>query len=357
MNHPLNERIDSRGNNFDLLRLFAASAVIFSHSFGLVTRGGHAGSDPLYVFTAGQMTFGELGVFIFFVTSGFLITPSLLRSRNSLDYFTKRVLRILPGLLFVVLFAIFILGALFTTWSLSDYFHSMTTYRYLVNVTMFGSQASLPGVFVNTPLPEMVNGSLWTLKFEFFCYVLLAALSMFRMLNARIVLIGALMCALVGKLYSGPGYGYIFYSSFFLAGAALYMWRKSVFLNRRNCVYAFVFLAIGGMAGWLKVSFAIGGAYLIIYLAYSSDLGDRFRKHFGDYSYGIYLFGFPIQQAVVSIVGEGATWWKEFFLSYPIALAFAIISWKFVESPALKLRERLRLANFSEKASSVSQKV
>lgn len=341
-NFDLQTRIERSGNSFDLFRLFAASAVIFSHSFGLVTAGGHAEADPLFRMTGGQMTFGELGVYIFFVASGFLITPSLLRSRSLGNYFVKRLLRILPGLVFVVLASIFVLGPMCTQLSGSEYFHSMATYRYLVNITMYASQPTLPGVFLDTPLQGMVNGSLWTLKFEFFCYVLLAILSITGLLGMRSVLAGAVLCVLGGVFYTGPGYGYIFYASFFLAGSALYLWRRHVPLNGMLFVGALLTLVMSAMFGYLKAGFGCVGAYVIVYLACRSDLGDRLRHRFGDYSYGIYLFGFPVQQVVVSLLGANKVWWKEFLVAYPLALALAVVSWKLVESPALRLRERLR---------------
>lgn len=344
--------MDGGGNNFDLLRLVAASAVIFSHSFGLITAGGHADADPLFRLTNGQMTFGELGVYIFFVTSGFLITPSLLRSRGLGDYFTKRLLRIIPGLTFVVLASILVFGPLLTKEPLSHYFGSTLTYRYLVNITMFVAQPGLPGVFASNPLPDMVNGSLWTLKFEFFCYVLLAGLSLCKLLSARVVLAGAVLCTLGGKLYAGPGYGYVFYAAFFLAGSALYLWRDHVRLNRSLLLCAVAAIAVSDLIGLLKFGFVVAGSYIVICAAYSGDLGERLRNRVGDYSYGLYLFGFPVEQTVEQILGASNTWWLEFSIAYPLALALAAISWNLVESPALRLRERLRVQRASRSLAS-----
>jgi peptidoglycan/LPS O-acetylase OafA/YrhL len=331
----------NEGNNFDLLRLFAASSVIFSHSFGLVTPGGHADADPLFRLTQGQMTFGELGVYIFFIASGFLITASLLRSRTLKSYFTKRLLRIIPGLAFVVFVSI-ILGAFLSALPASEYFRSATAYRYLINISMFFAQPSLPGVFTDNPLPDVVNGSLWTLKFEFFCYVMLAVLSRLNMLTPVTVVVGAVVCILAGVFYNGPGYGYLFYSSFFLAGASLFLWQKHVLINRKLLVGAIVLLVGSCLTGCLKAGFVVAGAYCVIYAAFSSDLGERFRQRFGDYSYGIYLFGFPIQQTVASFLGHHNVWWKEFLIAYPLTLVFAVISWKLVEQPSMELRARLQ---------------
>jgi len=338
--HHLADRLNE-GNNFDLLRLFAASSVIFSHSFGLVTPGGHADADPLFRLTRGQMTFGELGVYIFFVASGFLITASLLRSRTLKSYFTKRLLRIIPGLAFVVMVSIF-LGAVLSVLPASEYFSSGTVYRYLINISMFFAQPSLPGVFTDNPLPDIVNGSLWTLKFEFFCYVMLAVLSCLNLLRPVSVLVGMIVCILAGVFYNGPGYGYLFYSSFFLAGASLFLWQKRVAIDRKLLACAIVLLVLSGLTGCLKAGFAVAGAYCIIYAAFCSDTGERFRQRFGDYSYGIYLFGFPIQQTVASLLGTDNVWWKEFLIAYPFTLVCAIISWKLVEQPSMELRARLQ---------------
>jgi peptidoglycan/LPS O-acetylase OafA/YrhL len=171
---------------------------------------------------------------------------------------------------------------------------------------------------------------------------MLAVLSRMNLLRPVTVVAGMIVCVLGGMFYNGPGYGYIFYSSFFLAGASLFLWRKHILIDRKLLGTAAVLLVLSGLAGCLKACFAFAGAYCVIYAAFSGDLGERFRQRFGDYSYGIYLFGFPIQQTVAGFLGGDNVWWKEFLISYPVTVAFAAISWRLVERPSMEFRARLQ---------------
>ena len=108
----IDQCIDSRINNLDIIRFIAATLVVFSHSYPLTL--GNNGSEPFAVFSNGQMTFGELAVSIFFVISGFLITQSYDRSKDLIYYMKARTLRIFPGLIFCVILTVFLLGPFFT---------------------------------------------------------------------------------------------------------------------------------------------------------------------------------------------------------------------------------------------------
>lgn len=333
----------NEGNNFDLLRLFAASSVIFSHSFGLVQRSAQPYGDPIYDITHHQMTFGELGVFIFFICSGFLITASVQRSAGLPSYFAKRMLRIVPGLVFVVVLSIVLLGPLLTTLPLADYFSQRETYTYLRNILMFAAQPELPGVFANNPVIGMVNGSLWTLKFEVFCYVFIAVLNQVRGLHVREVILLAIATTIAGHVYHGVGSGYLFYLGFFLSGSALSLLQKHMPVSFPAFAALGAIVILSTPLGWLHAACALAGSYCVLYLAYVSRHGTRLRRHIGDYSYGIYLFGFPVQQAVIQLAGPTVTWYQVFLVAYPITIVLALVSWKVVEEPAMHLRERLAL--------------
>lgn len=342
MSAPVIAQAAGRGNNFDLLRLLAATAVVFSHSFGLVTQGGRADADPLYRLTNGQMTFGELGVYIFFIASGFLITASLQHASSLSSYFIKRLLRIGPGLAFVLLFSMLVIGPLLTTLPLPHYLAHPDTLGYLRNLGLFIAQPGLPGVYADNPLPSMVNGSLWTLKFEVFCYLAVALIGWRRRLDPANMAALALACTVAAQLYHGPGHGYLFYLSYFLAGAALYLGRARVPVSARLFCLALGLLVAAALLGRLQAMFALAGSYCVICLAYMGDWGARMRRRMGDYSYGIYLFGFPVQQAVVALLGTGISWYQNFLVSMPVILLLAMLSWRMVEEPALALRERLK---------------
>lgn len=178
-----------RLNNFDFLRLLAASMVVFSHSFDLLTPSNRVmtNGEPLRVLTDGQMSFGSLGVAIFFCLSGYLITQSLFRSSSYKTYFIKRSLRIFPALILDLLIAVFIWGAIVTRFSLYEYFTNPLTYRYLLNAGLYRISYVLPGVFENNVFGNTVNGSLWTLPYEFTCYLGIAILHFLCVLKNKYV--------------------------------------------------------------------------------------------------------------------------------------------------------------------------
>ena len=180
-------------NNLDFLRFIAASLVIISHSSALAG----SGVEPFYWLTKQQGTLGELCVGVFFIISGYLICASYIKTQNVFKYFYARALRIFPGLVIVLLVAVFIVGPCFTNLKLKDYFNNPATFTYLRTVDLYQIQFSLPGVmFSSGKSGTSVNGSLWTLSYEFTCYIMVAILGLARVLKKELVLglfIGALL--------------------------------------------------------------------------------------------------------------------------------------------------------------------
>ena len=153
-----------RQNSFDALRLFAAWLVILGHGFIL---SGSTERLPLW----GGIDVSVLGVAIFFTISGYLIWKSWASATSWHDFVAARALRIFPALIFVVLITVAILGPLVTTFGVRAYFEDFSTYKYLLNSFIIDPQYNLPGVFLNLPVTDAVNGSLWTLRAELLCYV------------------------------------------------------------------------------------------------------------------------------------------------------------------------------------------
>ena len=169
----LTDVVHSRQNSFHLLRLIAASAVLYSHSFPLTSGDKH--TEPLRA--AWGCTFGSIAVDLFFLISGMLVTMSLVRRGSALDFAKARFFRIWPGLTVAVLLTVLVLGPAFTTVALSTYFTAKETARYVVlNLVLFkGIAYVLPGVFATNAWPSAINGSLWTLPSEVRCYAALLA--------------------------------------------------------------------------------------------------------------------------------------------------------------------------------------
>jgi peptidoglycan/LPS O-acetylase OafA/YrhL len=333
----LKQCLDSPRNNLDFIRLVAATGVIFSHAFPLAQ--GPGTREPLEDFTHGQMSLGRLCVAVFLVISGLLITRSQERSPSQAHYLWARVLRIFPGLGVVLLASAFVLGPAFTELPLEGYLRSPDTYRYVWrNVTLFESQWELPGVFRGNPYPGAVNGSLWTLKYEVGFYLLVAGLGVTGLLRRGWALAGWGLAAVAPLIpYVGPRLGlWQELSLYFGSGLVLYLWRDRVRLSPWGALGC---VGVLGATAWLGAGLplAVGscGGYLLMYLAF------RPRWHvdlarFGDISYGVYIYAFPVQQLVMALLGGQTPAWVNVALSLPCVGGLAVLSWRWVEKPALR---------------------
>ncbi len=153
-----------RTNNFDFLRLLAAMMVLYSHQYALL---GHAQPPALP-----GVSFGELGVCIFFSISGYLVTQIWTRDPNVIRFAAKRFLRIWPGLFIATCFCALVIGLIATDLPWLAYLRSPEMHGYFTSLRM-KMQFSLPGVFLGIPFPRAINGSLWTIPPEVSCYIAL----------------------------------------------------------------------------------------------------------------------------------------------------------------------------------------
>lgn len=298
--------------NFDVMRLLAASAVVFSHCFPL------AGRPALTL--AGIEDFGALGVAVFFVISGYLVAGSY--ERDPRGYLKNRLLRIEPAL--IVSLVVTVVGCSLLS-SDPAYWRRAETWLYVLrNALLYPVTYDLPGMFEDNPFPNAVNGVLWTLRLEFTCYLALMAVRANRVL----VVAGGALCAVVflGLQFAVPNWGdgaltritFLAARSGFLfcAGAALWLYRAKVPLW-------------AGLAG--ATLFPLAGA-LVLPLAVIGLA--RPGKLPADLSYGIYIYAFPLQQALAQF---GAL---NFATAMAATLPFAAASWFLVENPALALKRR-----------------
>ncbi len=321
-------------NNFDALRVIAALAVVISHAFLLST--GTYAREPIAAISGGQTTAGGIAVLMFFVLSGFLITRSFDRSRDARRFVASRLLRIMPGLVVVVLLAAAVVGPLATILSVREYLDAPETYRYVAgNLSFLRPVDTLPGVFLANPFPSAVNGSLWTLRFEAACYALVLVLGLCRVLNRGVVTalfaLDLAALATIGHAHSG-----IEFTSDFLAGAALYFWQP-----RLRPGVALACAALCGFslaAGSFRFVSATAGAYLVLYLAMAPEVRLPNLTRYGDFSYGIYIYAFPVEQIVAASLGAATTWQAELAISLPFILALAALSWHGIEKRALGWR-------------------
>jgi peptidoglycan/LPS O-acetylase OafA/YrhL len=274
------------------------------------------------------------------------VTQSYEQTRAPLRFLAKRMLRIFPGLVAALIVSAFVLVPLVTTLPLREYFARAEPYRYVLWNTLLDLRVhELPGVlFVDNPVGLEINGSLWTLRYEFEMYLMVLALGLAGLLRVP-VLLGllalGLACIAVPALDMLGGWGWLL--SFFVAGMLLYKLRDSRIFDGRIALVALVGLALTVRFGGFILMFSIFGCYLALYLAFTPLLPRLPAARFGDLSYGLYIYGWPAEQAVIWGLGGHAAWWQVFGLAWPLAAALAFLSWHLIERPALRLKPRTKL--------------
>lgn len=362
------ERCRGVGPGFDFLRISMAVGVVAFHSHYVVT-----GNSPFASPGGAGRYFWmpDYAVLVmFFAISGFLTAGSGLR--HSLKHFlVNRAMRMAPALAVEIVLSALILGPLFTNLPLTEYFGDPRTYRYFSNLVGIVNYY-LPGVFVGNPAPE-VNSSVWTVPFEYACYFLMAGIAYCGLLRRRAAILG-LACLLVGvglalvvagaaapdqALQSADApqlaLGKIFGSAPFLGrgsrlpvgfllGIAAYLYREKIPYDWRlfwACAALCAALGAIGPAAWLSQPLLNATAcpavvYMTVFLGLTKIPLPQFLTR-SDYSYGIYLYGFPVQQAVRALVpiDDGLL---QLALSIGPVLLFAAFSWHMIEKPIFKSR-------------------
>jgi peptidoglycan/LPS O-acetylase OafA/YrhL len=340
----LSECAVGRDNNFNLIRLLAALSVIFSHSVAVLG----LPSDREILFDRLGFSAGEIAVDVFFVASGFLVTGSLVDRGSLVAFLWARALRIYPALWVMLVLTVFLLAPALTTLPLADYFRAQETYEYLWKCATLagGVRYSLPGVFESPPLKGEFNGSLWTLPIELRMYLHLATawvvLAVVPAIRVRALTLIAPMAAgaflaviLHGRLSGGPFNPANIRVFMFLAGTTLYLWRDRVRLSRGAMAALFATLAFASFdKSAFFVAYVLGLAPLVLHLAYVPGGRVRSFNAWGDYSYGVYIYAFPIQQTLARIF-PAMSLLAMVALSVLLTLAVAVLSWRGIERRAL----------------------
>ena len=340
--------MSAHANSFHLLRLVAATLVIVSHGYVLT---GQAG-DPVWPWLGA--TAGFIGVAMFFAMSGWLVTASFASDPHLGRFFARRALRIYPALAVTVLAMAFVLGPAVTTLRPGAYFAHAETYDYLKGLLVFPIQHVLPGVFEDVPYKRSVNGSLWTLGPEVFCYALVAAVGALALLRRRVIALLlasalvviyvlspqgpttlaplAMQIRLVGELVA-----------FFLSGSLLWMLRAWIPFHAMA-------LPIFLLAMWAGAKADVASAVMFALLPYAilgaalADSGtSRIFARLGDWSYGTYLWAFPIQQLLVHTFAS-LTVWEHIAVAVALSWTAGAISWHVIEKRALAYKPSTRVA-------------
>lgn len=337
------QRLGNRGPGFDMLRLVAASAVVMHHAMKIehdIVR-----DDWLFRLSGGYTQLGLLAVSVFFALSGFLITPGLVRSGNVIGYLSRRFMRIMPLLAVVVIATALLIGPLVSTLPLADYYTSPVTWRYLKTITTFLS-LQLPGV-TDYDGGDTINGPIWTLHFEWACYLVLAGLAWLGVMRRRWLFLG-LYILVLAALWLGPGpiaadgargkpFMFLFLFGYFGAGVLLQLFSDMVPWSRSLMAGALLLL----VAAWATPFDFLVAPLLTAYLVVGIGL-----LHFPetplttgvDLSYGVYLMHSVVLMVLMNLY-PFSSWLALFALCWPITLGLAYASWTWIEEPALRHKD------------------
>jgi peptidoglycan/LPS O-acetylase OafA/YrhL len=282
---------------------------------------------------------------MFFALSGFLVCGSLDRCPTLVSFFALRILRIVPALAMEVLLSALLLGPALTVLPLGAYVAAPALHAYVLN--MVGDiHYLLPGMFAFNPVPNTVNAQLWTMPYELMCYLAIGGLALSGLLKRRFafLLFMLLTQALwawhawrLGETHSSNGASGEVLVVAFLAGLLIYLYRDRIVLRKG------VFAAVTIVGVWLSALphgayyLPLPAAYMVVYLGLlNPPLAPLIRS--GDYSYGLYLYGYPLQQAVAWFGPPAWHWWINVGVALPASLLVAVCSWHGLERRALSLR-------------------
>ena len=338
-----------RKNNFDATRLVAAATVIYGHAHPL-----HQVPDVGFLGNSVE----AFAVKVFFVISGYLICASWQSDQHPVRYLQRRVLRIIPALVLTVFLTMFLLGPAVTSMSLGGYFTSPGTWRYLWNIPLRPIY-DLPGVFATNLYPYAVNGSLWSLPAEFFMYLLLPVMFLVStLLRSRWFFVAFTVALTLFALdyvrIDPPAMRAVIYGTslsstldvapYFLIGACFYLFREAL---RPDPVVALLLVGLilllqpSGL--YTELALLTVAPYAILAFATANTPIIRSAGRFGDISYGLYLYGFPVQQAVYHFFRNDLDPIRNTLISLPIAAILAFASWHLVERRALAFKPRTPL--------------
>jgi peptidoglycan/LPS O-acetylase OafA/YrhL len=339
--NPFSARLSDatgRSAGFDYLRLSLSLAVVLAHV--VVIGLGDARAAEIWLSPLRPVIACILPMF--FALSGFLVAGSLTRAKRLSNFFWLRIIRIVPALVVEVVVSAVLIGPCFTTLPLAEYFASPSFRRYFWNI-VGNVHFALPGVFLDNPHPGVVNEQLWTIPWELDCYLTLGACAVLGLTRRKWLFLAMVAAAhgvvIVKNLGATPDgwisvHGEVLVLSF-MAGALLYVFRDEIPWSPAlwiGSVVATVLLLLVPMGDAL-VSFP--AAYATVFLGRTNPRRSACLIG-GDYSYGIYLYGFPVQQCFASLwpgINPGS------LIAIVCAIALAVVSWWFVEKPALALRE------------------
>ena len=344
MGPTVQDLLNGRDNNFNLIRFLAAVAVIYDHSF-MVPNGK---AVPWLLPNIMSLDFGWYAVNVFFILSGFLVTRSWFSRQDIVSFAVSRSLRIFPALTVGAFILAFVVGPIVCLCLYLDYISDPQTWLYVpMTASLISPSQMLPFVFETLPAKAIINSPLWTLRYEALSYLVLGGLGVIGLFATRQRALATMLVFFASYLFITLLTGWrgqsIFLDSLmrfwlcFFLGASVSL--VSDRLTLRASSVAILFLSAAIAQGTIAYEFVlqIALAYGIFWFALVPGGAIRRFNELGDYSYGLYIFAWPIQQTTFLLAPNIAPH-EMFVLVTPIILLAAAASWHWVEQPALASR-------------------
>jgi peptidoglycan/LPS O-acetylase OafA/YrhL len=348
--HSYMEAAGYRPSGFDYMRLILATMVLVSH--GLNTA---LAADGMREVWKTPLLGGLFSMVLpmFFTLSGFLVAGSMDRTRTVAKFLGLRAIRIYPALVVDILFTALIIGPFVTSLSWDAYFSDPEFAAYLWNVTGHDIVFTLPGAFDNNP-QFYANLQLWTVPFELMCYIALGAMmaAAYFVRGSIVIPLGtfvifALVMARTGLTtnwqftdWYGPVSGPMLIVAFLL-GVNIHLFRDRIPCSPMMILGLILATLIGFSFGpYDRLIGVFPAALLTVCLGVLNPRRINIIKH-ADLSYGLFLYHYILQQALISAAGGELAWYILIPVSFILTLAFAYASWTLIEKPALELRKPL----------------
>lgn len=345
----LSDALKRDNNNLDLFRIILSYLVIIGHST-FINGNKSFWIDPIsYLF---PFTYsGAFAVKLFFVISGFVVANSLFSKQKPIEFIFSRFFRIVPALAFVLLTTYILIGPKVSTLNLHQYFSDTKGLFYICENLIFKTHQFLPGVFEHNLISKTVNGSLWTLSYEVKCYIALLIVYFLTNKHRKIGIITFLasttiftLLIIYSKLNWHQSNSEIYLLPFsFALGVTLATFAKQIKISGIIACLLILIYIIAHKSIYNEVILIIVASYTLLYLSSTKTLLKIKPRY--DISYGVYLWGFIIQQCLYHYLGTIQTA-LHCIIALTLASIMGLISFIFIERPAIKLGKEVS-AKFS----------
>lgn len=328
----LSDALSGKENNVYFIKAAAAYLVIIGHAFAFACN--YEQVDIMSVLSGGAYNLGGFAVGIFFFFSGLFITKSLMAGKYTCgSFFKRRIIRIFPPLIFVTAAIIIICGLFFTDMNAMAYFTDTRTYKYLLNC-IFISVHELPGVFGKNISGAAVNGPIWTIKFEFACYVMCYVLYRLRLITKKRFqfIIYFFIIAAIAIMYSDgviSGLAVLVRPvGMFLLGMAYTVYGEYVNLNIMGFLTSVFIYGLFLFFGFPETGLFFTMPYMVCCMAflYTEKISCRAVQEIGKASYEIYLWGGFVGQAVTYVFGGRMSPWLNMVITIIVSTAAGLFT-------------------------------